>query len=296
MAKFLEGVHWRRKLTAAPWVPAILEGTDNGLFGPGSAVWAVNGSLPTFVGGIRALLIQCLHPGPLAGVHDHSAYRSDTLGRLQRTTEWVATTTFGDLALAERTARAVHRQHQSVTGEYLDAAGAPQRYAASDAHLALWVHAAFTEAFIGAHEIWGGHVPGGRDAYVREWARSAELLGVTKAPASATELRATLESFDHELRVDERVAEIVRYLRRPGLHGGMRVAYPVLFAGAVASLPERYRARLGLTRPWWPAITAARALLFAMAVVLGRRSPSSRAAQIRAARLLGDQGDQSAAR
>ena len=54
------------------WVPRLAEGDDAGYHLPGSAVWAVHGSMPTIVAGIRALLMQALHPGALAGVHDHS--------------------------------------------------------------------------------------------------------------------------------------------------------------------------------------------------------------------------------
>src|SRR3954463_5434228 len=65
-----------------PWVTALEFGADAGHFGPGSAAWAVHGDIPTLVAGIRALLTQALHPGAMAGVHDHSRYREDPLGRL----------------------------------------------------------------------------------------------------------------------------------------------------------------------------------------------------------------------
>jgi uncharacterized protein (DUF2236 family) len=80
----------------APWMRALEDGNDGGFFGPGSAVWAVNASLPTMVAGIRALLIQTLHPGAMAGVHDRSRYREDPMGRLDGTVRWIMTTTFGD--------------------------------------------------------------------------------------------------------------------------------------------------------------------------------------------------------
>ena len=53
-----------------PWVGKIEDGDDIGYFGPGSAAWAVHGGMPTMVAGIRALLLQTLHPGAMAGVHD----------------------------------------------------------------------------------------------------------------------------------------------------------------------------------------------------------------------------------
>ena len=65
---------------APDWVQQIAHGSDIGYFGPGSAAWAVHGSLPTLVGGVRALLMQTLHPGALAGVMQHSRYETDALG------------------------------------------------------------------------------------------------------------------------------------------------------------------------------------------------------------------------
>ena len=77
------------------WVTVMSEGNDTGYFGPGSAVWHVNGGIPVIVAGVRALLMQTLHPGAMAGVHYHSRYASDPLGRLSGTVRWVVTTTFG---------------------------------------------------------------------------------------------------------------------------------------------------------------------------------------------------------
>ena len=71
------------------WVPRLAEGNDPGYHRPGSAVWAVHGDMPTIVAGIRALLMQALHPGALAGVHDHSRFREDPLGRLAGTIRWI---------------------------------------------------------------------------------------------------------------------------------------------------------------------------------------------------------------
>ena len=99
-----------------PWVKAIGRPGDAGWFGPGSAAWLVNGSLATLVGGPRALLMQACHPLALAGVEQHSTYRDDPLGRLQRTNLYVTTSTFGTTELAMQTADMVTRVHQRVAG------------------------------------------------------------------------------------------------------------------------------------------------------------------------------------
>ncbi|PPG21464.1 DUF2236 domain-containing protein [Rathayibacter sp. AY1E8] len=268
----------RRPRPRADWIVALEKGDDAGLFGPGSAVWAVNGGLPTMIAGVRALLMQTLHAGAMAGVHDHSRYREDPMGRLDNTVRWVLTTSFGDTAAASGAARWVTGVHERIVGSYEEAGGRERSYSAQDPRLLLWVHDAFTDAFLGAHEIWGGRIPGGPDAYVREWAASGRLLGVQDPPESVAELRAQLAGFAGELKPDARVHEAVGFLRDIRLPGEAGVVYPLLFAGAVASLSPEVRRLLGLRRPWWPAITANRLLFVFLGRYLGRVSPSEQAA------------------
>jgi uncharacterized protein (DUF2236 family) len=172
-----------------------------------------------------------------------------------------------------------------VTGTYVDAHGAERSYAANDEELLRWVHDAFTEAFLGAHALWGGPIPGGPDAYVREWAQAGRLMGVPHPPESVAALHEEMTAFLVDAKPDERVAEAVRFLRRPGLPGLTGRLYPILFGGAVASLDPRYRELLGLRRPWWPAVTLTRLLLVTANRVLGGVSPSERNARARIARL-----------
>jgi uncharacterized protein (DUF2236 family) len=269
------------------WVQAMEDGEDAGLFGPGSAVWAVNGATPALVAGIRALLMQTLHPGAMAGVHDWSRYREDPMGRLAGTVRWVLTTTYGDRATAQASSAWVGRLHDHVSGGYSDASGVDSQYSAHDPALLSWVHLAFTEAFLGAHLAWGGAIPGGADQYVLEWARAGRLMGVQSPPESAAELRSQLREFAPQLKPDRRVLDAVKFLRHPPLLPGARLGYRLFFAGAVASLPSDYRRMLGLRRPWWPAMTATRIALRAMAALLGRPSSSEAAARVRIAGLGG---------
>ncbi|MBV8457219.1 MAG: DUF2236 domain-containing protein, partial [Acetobacteraceae bacterium] len=65
----------------------------DGLFGPRSVAWRVHSDVTTMmVGGVAALLLQMLHPAVLAGVWDHSNFRTDMLGRLRRTARFIALT------------------------------------------------------------------------------------------------------------------------------------------------------------------------------------------------------------
>jgi uncharacterized protein (DUF2236 family) len=269
------------------WVREVDEGDDAGYFGEGSAAWHVHGSMGTLVAGIRALLMQTLHPGAMAGVHDWSRYRSDPLGRLSGTIRWIITVTFGSAEQARRESGRVNRFHDRVSGEYTDASGRTAAYSAHDVELLDWVHLAFTDAFLGAAERWAPRFPGGADRYVAEWAIAGELVGVVDPPRTAGELRERLDTLRRAgvLQRDERVDDIVRFIRRPPLALSMRVPYAILFGGAVASLPKEFRRMLGLRRPWWPAITATRVALRVVERILGQTSTSEAAAQRRLARL-----------
>ncbi|MHA6670212.1 oxygenase MpaB family protein [Homoserinimonas sp. A447] len=268
-----------------PWVDKIEHGDDAGYFGPGSAAWAVHGGLPTMVAGIRSLLLQALHPGAMAGVHDWSRYQEDALGRLSGTVKWLVTVTYADTELARAETARVERFHDRVRGTYVDNAGNERSYAASDSALLRWVHLVFADSFLACHQLWGGPIPGGADQYVREWATAGDLLGVPNPPRSEAELRDGLDAYSGELRYDERVAEVVGFIRNPPLTRTMKPAYRIMFAGAVASLPRRYRAMLGLRRTWLPAVTATRVMLGALQLVLGGISTSEEAARRRIERL-----------
>jgi uncharacterized protein (DUF2236 family) len=231
-----------------PWVLELRDGDDEGFFAPGGAAWTVHAEMSTLVAGIRALLMQALHPGAMAGVHDWSRYRKDPLGRLIGTVRWIVVTTYGSKDQARRETDRVMRFHARVKGEYDDNAGARKAYTAADQDLVSWVHLAFADAFLGSHLEWGGRIPGGADAYVAEWATAGTLMGVESPPRSEAELREQLASYLPQLRRDERVDDVVTFIRNPPLSPRLRRAYGLLFAGAVASMPVEFRRLLGLRR------------------------------------------------
>ena len=287
------------------WVMALAEGDDEGYFGPESAVWVVHGGIPVLIAGMRALLMQTLHPGAMAGVHDWSRYREDPLGRLSGTVRWVLTTSFGDRAEAEQACGFVGRLHTRVQGNY-ERAGETHEYSAADPALLSWVHVAFADSFLRCHQTWGKPIPGGADAYVREWAAAGELMGVHNPPKSEVELRDQLAAFGPELQAGERVRDAVRFIRKPPLRssdGGVppvgssnggpsndggrltRMGYSIVFAGAIATIPPEYRRMLGVRRAWWPAITVTGWLLVLLGRLLGRPSTSEKYATRRVAAL-----------
>lgn len=275
------------------WITVMSEGSDKGYFGPGSAVWHVNGGIPVIVGGVRALLMQTLHPGAMAGVHDHSRYASDPIGRLSGTVRWVVTTTFGAKDTVSNETSRVSRLHNRVRGDYQP--GNPpeeaREYSAHDEDLIAWVHVVFTDAFLRAHREWGDEIPAeregetGEDRYVREWAEAGRLMGMANPPTSVAELEQMIEDFRPVLRADDRVREALTFLTKPPLPRLARLPYSILIAGAIVTIDPQYRAMLGLTKPWWPASFLTRVMLAIISRTLGSESTSRKRARERIERL-----------
>jgi uncharacterized protein (DUF2236 family) len=219
------------------------------LFETGSPITRVHGDASMFVGGIRALLLQTLHPAAMRGVAEHSGYRGDMWGRLHRTSTFLATTTFGHVEDAERTIAIVRAIHRRVTGTMPD--GTP--YAASDPHLLQWVHVAEIDSFLRAHDVYGAAPLHGadRDEYVAQAAEVARRLGVPDPPTTEAGLREVLASYRPELRSTPEAREAVRFLLvHPPLPLAARPAYGVLVAAAVGLMPAW--TRLPLRLPWLP--------------------------------------------
>ncbi|AJT42556.1 oxygenase MpaB family protein [Psychromicrobium lacuslunae] len=270
------------------WVEELAEGDDAGFLLPSSAVWTVHSSMTTIVAGVRALLMQALHPGALAGVWDHSRFREDPLGRLAGTIRWIFTVTYGSTAAARGASQWVIRLHEAVRGEFVDGHGLSRSYSANDPELLSWVHIAFTDAFLSSYQHYGStQVPA--DDYVREWSVAGELMEVPEPPLNETEMRARLHQFylDGELRFDHRVAEVVAFIRKPPLPASQRLGYRIIFAAAVESLEPQFRELLGLRRARWPWLVrqGVRAVLAIIGLALGKVGPSEQAARRRLERL-----------
>ncbi|MEZ0577478.1 oxygenase MpaB family protein [Nocardioides sp. MH1] len=218
-------------------------------FEAGSPITRVHGDASMFVGGIRALLLQTLHPAAMRGVAEHSDYRVDMWGRLARTSRFLAVTTFGRASDAEQAVAAVRSIHERVAGTMPDGTV----YSATDPHLLLWVHVAEVDSFLAAHQAYGAAPldAAGRDEYVAQTAEVARRLGVVDPPTTEAGLRETLAAFRPELRSTAEAREAARYLLlRPPLPLPARAPYAVLVAAAVSLLPVWTRRHLRL--PWLP--------------------------------------------
>ena len=270
---------------APAWSQQMAIGNDVGLFGPESAVWQVHGCIATLVGGIRALLMQAAHPAALTGVAEHSAYDTDPLGRLERTTRWLTITSFGSTEAIEIEARRVRQMHTRVEGDFEQRSGERSRYSASDPRYLLWVHCAFTDSFLKAHLALGYPIDKGADAYVAEWSKSAIPLGLTNAPMSVAELEATLDDFRaHDLAHGERTDEVVRFILNPPFGGAGKFFYKVISNAAIATLDQRELDLLGLTPRSKMWLRISRISLDIFLAILGPEPPAMQVARERIAR------------
>lgn len=214
-------------------------------FAPDRPIVRVHADAAMFVGGLRALLLQSLHPLAMAGVASHSGYRNDPWGRLQRTADFLAATTFSSSDQAEAAVARVRSVHRRVRGVAPD--GRP--YSAGDPHLLAWVHLVEVESFLASHQRFGERRldPDEADAYVFDMARIASALGVPDPPTTTVELRAARRAYFDELRSTAAAREAARFLFTPPLPLAARAPYAVLSAAAVSLLP--WWARLGLLLP-----------------------------------------------
>ncbi len=211
---------------------------DDGLFGPGSMAWRLHGEPALLVGGLRALMLQALHPLAIAAVRDHSDYKSDVWGRFNRTSAYVSTTIFGDTAAALEQGAAVRRVHRRVYG--VDSVtGLP--YAADDPELLLWIHTTLVDSFLAAYRRYVGPLaPEDADTYVAEMVRQAELVGLAAAdvPDTVAANTAFIDGCSAALQLTDTTREAMATFLHPPLPVYRRPWWWLTARAAIAILPE----------------------------------------------------------
>lgn len=220
---------------------------DPGWFGPGSVTWRIHSEFPGMLaGGLCALMLQLLHPRALAGVYDHSNFREDLVGRLRRTTSFVAGTSYAPVAEVEKLISKVRRIHAQVVGTLPDG----RTYAADDPQLLTWVHVTEAYGFLEGCRRYCREVPTAiADRYYDEYRRVAEALGARDVPASEAQVRQYFQAQQSQLSVDERSREVLEVLsdvRLPVPLPG--VSRDVFLAAGAALLPEWAVQLLGRSR------------------------------------------------
>ncbi len=230
-----------------PRVAPVMPSPDS-LFGPHTMVWRVHRDVTTMmVGGVAALLLQMLHPAVLAGVWDHSNFRTDMLGRLRRTARFIALTSYGSRSDAQAAIARVRAIHDHVHGTLID--GTP--YRAGDPRLLAWVHVTEATSFLDA---WIRYAEpdvsaADQDRYFAEFAIVAEALGADPVPRSRAEAEALIEEMRSALIADDRTREVARLvLGQPARTPASAPVQALTFEAAVDLLPDWARRQHGLTK------------------------------------------------
>lgn len=262
--------------------PTALERTldypgDPGLLGPDSVSWRVIGDAAAFVGGIRALVVQTAHPEVVAGVEDHSRYRDDPFGRLNRTSVYVTETTFGAIPEVEAAVTAVRAAHRPVRGR----SERDRPYSAGRPELAASVHNVLTDSFLVAYQTYGPEplTTVEADRFVAEQAKIGALLDASPLPDTADQLSRWVAE-NPALASSGAQSRALGFLQDPPLPIGVRVGYRRLFNAAVPTIQPTIRDLLGL-RAWRGSERIGQAAVRALRWALGS-SPSWHLALVRA--------------
>ena len=237
----------------APSVAAAAAGDGERWFPSDSPIARVHGDASMFIGGLSALLLQSLHPLAMAGVDQHSGYRGDPWGRLARTSRFLAVTTYGTAADAERQIAAVRAVHRRVDGVAPD--GRP--YAASDPHLLTWVHVCEVDSFLRAFQRYGSSslTPAEADEYVAQTGRVASALGCRRRARDRGRARRDAGGLPARAASTPAARATARYLVVDAAAAGRPApAYLPIAAAAVGLLPRW--ARWPLRLPWLPVTEA----------------------------------------
>ena len=211
-------------------------------FPPGSMTRQVHADLPAMmIGGVAALLFQMLHPLAMIAVAEHSNYRKDPHGRLARTADFLALTTFGSRAEAEAAIANVKQVHRRVVGVAPDG----RRYAAYDPALLCWVHACEVHSFLAATQIYGARTltRDEQDRYLEETAQVALDLGAHQVPRSMPALHDYFEAVRPELRLTREASTARNFVLRGVRCRPDQLAIHLLLAAAAQGVLPRWARR-----------------------------------------------------
>ncbi len=177
---------------------------DPGYFGPDSISWRVHHDPAAVVGGIRALLLQSLHPDIMLSFEQVTDVRDDPWGRLSRTSKYVNAITYSTKDEAAAAAARVRRVHAALRLDQPD--------------WLLWVHCGAVQSWLEAHRRSGAPMTNAEaDLYVLEQVTAARLIGCTveDVPTTRNELNSYIDGMRSRLDVVPETRQAARGLIWP---------------------------------------------------------------------------------
>ncbi|MQY02599.1 oxygenase MpaB family protein [Actinomadura macrotermitis] len=228
-----------------------MEGEDYGLFGPGSVTWKVMGEPVLVVGGVRALLLQGLHPRSMWGTAQNSELMDPNAAwaRLGRTVEFVRVRTYGTREEVDRVGRRVRKLHSKLTGLDLRTG---ETFPVDDPENLLWVHMGEVDSYLDVARRAGVPLTAAEaDAFVDEQRRAAEVVGLdpVNVPASVQDMRDYYADMRRQIWACREAREGMRRLFNPSVPRQflpLKLAAPAIGALVVSTLPRWARRMYGL--------------------------------------------------
>jgi uncharacterized protein (DUF2236 family) len=214
---------------------------------PNSVSWRIfKNPIALFVGGTAAVILELAEPAVRAGVWEHSSFRQNALGRLQRTGLAAMVTVYGARVVAESMIARIVQIHSSVRGT----TPSGTRYCANDPNLLAWVHATAAYSFASAYSRYVARLDEAEfDRLFREGAPIARLYGAQDCPLSLAEMNALMDRMRLTLGPSPIIFEFLSIMRAaPALPHSLRWMQSMLVRAAVELVPDWLRARLGLSR------------------------------------------------
>jgi uncharacterized protein (DUF2236 family) len=209
-----------------------------GFFGPDSVTWRIHADPSYHLGGMRALMLQALHPVAMDGVATQSTgFKDDWWMRMTRTGQYVETLTFGTRTEARRMAARVRGMHQQLSGVEPTSGRA---YRVDDPDLLLWVHVCEVESLLTTARRAGVQISDDdADAYVAEQVAAGVLVGVPEntLPRSVADVDAYFDDVRPVLAATPAAVQGIRDLFLPPMPTWLQVLTPARPAwGTLATL------------------------------------------------------------
>src|SRR3984957_16838128 len=219
------------------------------LFAPDSLSWRIfKNPVALLIGGIAAVILELAEPAVRTGVWEHSTFRKDPMGRLQRTGLAAMVTVYGARSVAESMIARVVRMHAKIAGE--TPAGVP--YSACDANLLTWVQATASFGFSEAYSRYVDPLSEAEfDAVYCEGAPVSQLYGALGGPRSDAQRRALFDSMRGRLEPSPVIFQFLEIMRvTPAFPRPLHWMQRLLVRAAVDLIPDWMRDCFGLTEEY----------------------------------------------
>jgi uncharacterized protein (DUF2236 family) len=225
--------------------------------GPTSMIWRYASDPRILAASAYALVLQLAHPTVAHAVREHSVYQRNPIGRLLRSTDYLAVMCFGRPDAALRSARALREMHKRIKGVAPDG----RSYHAFEPEAWAWVHVTLADAMIAGNRNFARAMSEDeREQFYAEWRAVGRLVQVGEAdlPGDWAGYR---EYFDRmvadRLEDNDQVQSFLEFIRRevrsplPMLDGwAWRVAWApfgqLFWLVTVGLLPPELRERFGV--------------------------------------------------